>query len=548
MRQNYQTAKELFINRSKEKVMNFYSVFAKEKDFLLQSKNIENTYHVLKQMRDGSAIFHAKEIYDITSHLLKHFHIHDLEYELPKDKVVIIIEGFQILSRLLFSIGDQQQDSYSLSNGINQQEKITLLMLESDQFIADWLKDKLINTEFRMIYAPSESIASILLSEKIEILLIDINTEDEKAYENLKELKDHEWLSAIPVFVFTHNRSESHLTNLLKTGIDGIIQKPFSIPILLSTLRNMMKRKQNSKATYTPLHFTNQREEMKDLIKKEWIRFLRFQSYFSLLYIKISANEKQIEKVGLNEMFHFIFQFYHQVSKSIRGYDEIRSISSDTFLLLLPGTNIEGAVLVGNRILHQAKNINTTFDFMSNIILGAVESEHEYREPEEMIARLEKEMVHVVPTDSIYKVPSLSQSDNKGKRSQIKVLIVDDDPIPPTILINHFKSEEWDVEICSNGREVLDKVFQLKPDIIISETKMWDLDGYSFCYQIRQFPLFKDTIFFFLSKQSITKQIVRAFQVGADDYITKPFSAEEIEARIRRHLVKKSMLKEFKKE
>jgi len=134
---------------------------------------------------------------------------------------------------------------------------------------------------------------------------------------------------------------------------------------------------------------------------------------------------------------------------------------------------------------------------------------------------------------ALYVAPALSMREEPAHR--IKVLIVDDDMVTPVLLQNHLNRAEWEVQICTDSGRALEQAIQFRPQIILSDIHLEGNNGFSFCLQCRQIYSRREAVFMFLSHQNTTSNIVRGLQVGADDFIAKPFSAAEVEARMRMH-------------
>jgi DNA-binding response OmpR family regulator len=112
------------------------------------------------------------------------------------------------------------------------------------------------------------------------------------------------------------------------------------------------------------------------------------------------------------------------------------------------------------------------------------------------------------------------------------VLIVDDDAEILSLLRTEL-GEEFHVFSAPNGEEGLILSLIHKPDIIVSDIQMPELNGWDFCYILRQIPSTRNIPFVFLSKLTDLPERIRSLRVGADDFIAKPFSLGEITHRIR---------------
>lgn len=113
-----------------------------------------------------------------------------------------------------------------------------------------------------------------------------------------------------------------------------------------------------------------------------------------------------------------------------------------------------------------------------------------------------------------------------------KILIADDEPDIVIMLAGFFKSRGYQVLTALNGREALRQVERC-PDIILLDINMPDLDGLEICRRIREHvacPIL------FLTARIEDTDKVKGFAAGGDDYIVKPFSLAELEARVAAHL------------
>lgn len=120
----------------------------------------------------------------------------------------------------------------------------------------------------------------------------------------------------------------------------------------------------------------------------------------------------------------------------------------------------------------------------------------------------------------------------KDKEEKRKILIADDEPGIILLLKDYFEMQDYRVIEAVNGVEVLGKLSQ-KPDIIILDVNMPMLDGFEVCERIRAHiscPIL------FLTAKIEEADRIKGFMAGGDDYILKPFSIDELGARVEAHL------------
>ncbi len=114
-----------------------------------------------------------------------------------------------------------------------------------------------------------------------------------------------------------------------------------------------------------------------------------------------------------------------------------------------------------------------------------------------------------------------------------RILIVEDEPGMIELLTVALEDEGYSISIASNGGQGLKKVEEENPDLIISDVMMPDMNGYDFCEQLRANPKTTAIPFIFLTAKKDVSDRVRGLNLGADDYISKPFHVVEVVARIK---------------
>ena len=126
--------------------------------------------------------------------------------------------------------------------------------------------------------------------------------------------------------------------------------------------------------------------------------------------------------------------------------------------------------------------------------------------------------------------PDLMNEKGNGKK---RILIVDDDIGTADAIQRLFKREKiYDLEVALDGFEAGHKFADFKPDLIILDIRMPWLDGYQLCSSIRSNQKNKDVRILFISGLIEPKEISRIKESGADEYLSKPFSNEELKKKV----------------
>ncbi len=121
-------------------------------------------------------------------------------------------------------------------------------------------------------------------------------------------------------------------------------------------------------------------------------------------------------------------------------------------------------------------------------------------------------------------------------KSEIKILIVDDVQKNVQVLGTLLKNEKYSLVIAQNGKEAIERAIKIKPDIILLDINMPEMDGIEVCTVLKENDETKEVPVIFLTAQNTTISKVKGFSVGAADYIEKPYDPAELLARVSTHL------------
>jgi diguanylate cyclase (GGDEF)-like protein len=117
-----------------------------------------------------------------------------------------------------------------------------------------------------------------------------------------------------------------------------------------------------------------------------------------------------------------------------------------------------------------------------------------------------------------------------------KILIVDDNPNNLKVLSGTLADCDWDILVAVDGESAIEQAIYVKPDLIFLDVMMPIMDGFSACKILKNTPETSEIPIIFMTSLSDTLDKVKGFELGAVDYITKPFDRDEVIARVKTHL------------
>lgn len=116
------------------------------------------------------------------------------------------------------------------------------------------------------------------------------------------------------------------------------------------------------------------------------------------------------------------------------------------------------------------------------------------------------------------------------------ILIMDDDELLLTLLEHKLTLRGLDVQSAADGREGLERAFEVRPDLIVLDGMMPTMDGFEVLRQLKENAETRDIPVIMLSARRLEQDVVNGLSLGAADYLVKPFMPEELFVKIQRLL------------
>jgi two-component system, OmpR family, alkaline phosphatase synthesis response regulator PhoP len=113
-----------------------------------------------------------------------------------------------------------------------------------------------------------------------------------------------------------------------------------------------------------------------------------------------------------------------------------------------------------------------------------------------------------------------------------RILIADDEPNIVVSLEFLMKQRGYEIRVASNGAEALEAVGEFRPDLILLDVMMPRVSGYDVCQKVRENPEWQGIKIIMLSAKGRDVEVTKGIAIGADAYVTKPFSTRDLIAKV----------------
>lgn len=116
------------------------------------------------------------------------------------------------------------------------------------------------------------------------------------------------------------------------------------------------------------------------------------------------------------------------------------------------------------------------------------------------------------------------------------ILVIDDTPEDVRSLLQLLRAQPWRLSVAHDARQGYQRALVLRPDLIVLDVRMPYMDGFTLCRLLREEPATQRVPVIFLTSAVSLDERIEGLSLGGVDYVSKPFAAEEVLARIRVHL------------
>ncbi len=123
-----------------------------------------------------------------------------------------------------------------------------------------------------------------------------------------------------------------------------------------------------------------------------------------------------------------------------------------------------------------------------------------------------------------------------------KVLIVDDDPTVHKLITKRLHAEQYEVQSVFDAPSAIEEIGQKHPDLVILDLMMPRISGIEVCQKIKSNPETKDILVLILSAKESQDDRIKGLEIGADDYVSKPFHLSSLERKIEYMLSKRKII------
>lgn len=417
------------------------------------------------------------------------------------------------------------------------EDAATILIVEDDPGVIQLLEPKLAGPNRRIVTAETSTAATELLQAgDVDLIVLDLMLPDEDGRNLLARLRGNPRYMAIPIIVISAREGSRPKTECYALGADEYFEKPFSLDALSAAVATKLLRagEISLEARLDPLTGLLNRAGVSIAFERAQALAQRAGYPLSLAVADLDGLKRINDTHGHALGDEVLLRVAKVFTRTLRRSDRVARWGGDEFVVLFPDGKPAGAALAMEKVLRALGQetfgnggLPLRVGFSAGVT-GVGRRSHldqVVAEADRLLYRAKEAGGHRVLT-----------SDRRPQALKKRVLLTESDAATAALIEEHFSAAKLDVAHCSDGESALARALAGDVDLAIFDLATPGISGFELLEHLRQTAVHAETPIILLAAEDDEEELLRAFDLGADDYLVKPFSPLELRARASRLL------------
>ncbi|MGR3765761.1 diguanylate cyclase [Rossellomorea sp. NS-SX7] len=420
-------------------------------------------------------------------------------------------------------------------------EEPVILIVDDDTSFLMYMKEELENIGWYVVpIANPEKAVMSYYDVRPDCAIIDIYMKETNGFEVLDFFKQKLKQQFFPTVMVSVDDQKETRMKCYELGADDFIPKPFDLDEFIVRVKRQIDRKRQIEELVlidelTHVYNRKYLAQGYDQVKSIWNRR---KEPSSIAVLDIDHFKKVNDRFGHLAGDNVLAEFGAFLKKNVRVQDTVIRYGGEEFVIIFPNTPVKDAYACLDRCRQDFSSL--VFEDAGSCTFSAGITE--FTDPSKPIdewLRLADQALYEAKENGRNRVEIDSKSTDIQHNKTIKVAIVDDDPIIRTVMrdivskLPAEKNVKYDIKSFKDGAAFLEAEWHSEsPCLVILDGVMPKMDGLEVLERLRKREDSDRYKVLMLTSRSSEKDISRSLQLGADDYMTKPFKLLELEARL----------------
>ncbi|GAE25425.1 hypothetical protein JCM9140_1420 [Halalkalibacter wakoensis JCM 9140] len=424
--------------------------------------------------------------------------------------------------------------------------KPLILLIDDDHDFVDFTKRMLEEDGYVVLAAlTAEKGMQLYMNQRPDCVIVDYIIPGVESFHLLDQLLGRARNKFIPVVMVSAEADRAIEKEAYRKGVTDYFTKPLEKEDFLIRLKNRLDYRSLIQRSVMIDELTGafSRRFLEIEAKRLIETFNRYDEMFSVAMVDLDHFKQVNDRYGHQVGDKVLQSFVSFLNKSKRKLDMVFRLGGEEFLILFPHTSKDQALLTINRFLEEFHKLvfkEGNDSFQMSFSAGLTEMKRTVQTIQPLMEEADQAL-YEAKGNGRNQVAIYDSHSVKKFHSQVHVYVVDDDPIIRQVLTDNIQTIKVDgIRINTTSYREGESFLQsdwYKPrerHIIILDRIMPRIDGLELVGKIREkYPEGK-VVILMLTGRNNEKEIIRALDMGADDYVTKPFKLDELLARIKR--------------
>jgi two-component system cell cycle response regulator len=445
---------------------------------------------------------------------------------------------------ILFNGLNEENKTNNIPDGsseyTNMPHRGKILLIDDDILILKMLENTFTMEGYK-VYICEGSVSAIdtVAITRPDIIILDIMMPKLNGFEILEKIKSNPGFSDINVIFLSGKDDVDDKIKGLKSGADDYITKPFAVEEVVTRVEMIMRRTDNYKEKLLKDSLTGaySRYYFNIRIAEELERYRRKGAAFSIAFIDIDHFKHINDRHGHQAGDYVLKEFVSYIARNIRKCDSIYRYGGEEFVILLPDTTERKAYTVVDRLRKGIgrKPISIDGTILNITFCAGINQIHDEAESIDQIISNADKAMYLAKKYGRNRVIAYNEEMN-AQNFKKTLLIAGNKSTILKLLRDRFSMKGYNIITAKDGISAVKLAREACPDAVIVDLALPDMDSCDVCRKIKEDPLTSSIKVIMLSEEKQKKSMVNGLYPEADDYLTKPFSMIELEARVIRIL------------
>lgn len=445
--------------------------------------------------------------------------------------------------------------------GAGPAEKKCILVVEDDRELQDLLSTVLSGDGREVVVAgTAEEGEAVLAGRHVSLVILDLILPDTDGRTLLKRLRARGATANLPVICVSARTGPATHAECYSLGADSFIEKPFDPQVLSSDVALRLQRA-------AEMEQESHRDGLTGLLNRagflDVLEAAAPKGACTLLMAEMDGFRQLSQRYGWGTAERIVYQVSQELRRALGKDVPLCRWGGCEFALLLTGKELGEARAIAEGLLESVRRLpvqGPDGESFRVTLSGGLVSVRKLpvRGPdgESFRVTLSGGLADRSAEDTIEgcvddaqaclfrardgggnRVATPTSEEEEGEdRPVARIIVAEDDDITAKILTHRLAKEGFEVTRFANGQDAYKGALARTPSLVILDVKMPGMDGFEVLERLRKTPAYARVPIVLLTSMGSEADVVRGFDLGADDYVLKPFSPSELLARVRRLL------------